>query len=168
MKIVLEGFDMSGKSTLASQLGLPVLRPRPIKKNHFSDRILDMQTQRMLLHSEHDLVFDRLTCISDLAYDVKASTYKQLVYQRELKCLLQSVQDIVIVYCIPSKQVDLSMHEFKGTDTKASIDNMIKNQDTIQFMYEEIMQQTPHIVYDFHTMTVDDIKDEINMFLGVR
>lgn len=152
MIIIVEGPDNSGKSTLAKELsellGYTVSHPGGSPKTIDAATACCADQQSRLEHAESlKLIMDRVTCISDLAYQDRNHDLYNL-YQRQMI----ASNGVVLVYCRPPKRV---IRSFKGTGIKPH-----KSAEEVKFArsnikriidsYDSIMQHLPHFVYD-HT-----------------
>lgn len=104
MIVILEGADNSGKSTLAKRLskdlGIDAVHPGGPPKN-IIEVIARCEEQSTVfgLSTEVDVIFDRVTCISDLIYRGRPE-YDRIfeIFHRRL----QTAKNLVIIYCRPS------------------------------------------------------------------
>lgn len=143
MAIIVEGFDNSGKSTLAGQLGFPILHPGPRPKNQFEEHDY-LMTQKIRAHLR--IVMDRVTSISTPCYTGKD-------WQRYAPWVrhLVDTTHCVIVYCRPPLEViqDFSRHTIKGYDEASQVKWLIDNAPRIVDNYDLYMSQIPHMRYDY-------------------
>lgn len=144
MAIILEGFDNSGKSTLAKKFGLEVIHPGPRPKTWGEEqRCLDDQLRDARL----PIVMDRVTCISSQIYT------RRLFDKLYMEYLDHTVytRNCVIIYCRPPMDVilDMTKHEIKAYDTKAHIDEIGRNAKTYLWDYDKLFKSTPHLVYNY-------------------
>jgi len=106
MIIILEGPDNAGKSTLAKKLsadlGIDVVHPGGPPKN-IIEVIARCEEQSAVfsLSTEVDVIFDRVTCISDLIYRGRPE-YDRIfeIFHRQLK----TAKNVIVVYCRPSDE----------------------------------------------------------------
>lgn len=145
MAIILEGFDNSGKSTLAASFGLEVLHPGPRPKTLLEEMNC---IQHQLAKASEALVMDRVTCISTPAYAGNRLFHR--VYRRHA-LELASKPGCVIVYCRPPIDVilDFSTHKAKSYDTPNSEMTLRRKARSIVANYDAIMFHVPHLVYDY-------------------
>lgn len=143
MAIILEGFDNSGKSTLAGSLTWPVVHsgPRPETPR---DLIRNLMVQHRIVHK--DIVLDRITAISDMAYNPRPSRILSLYLM-----LMAKHPKATIIYCRPpmEKILDFSQHEVKGYDDDTWIQYIQENASVIVARYDDIMSTLPHLVFDW-------------------
>lgn len=104
MIVILEGADNSGKSTLAKKLGqglkIDVVHPGGPPKN-IIEVIARCEEQSAVfdLSTDVNIIFDRVTCISDLIYRGRPE------YNKIFKCFhkqLMTAENVVVIYCRPS------------------------------------------------------------------
>lgn len=145
MIIILEGFDESGKSTLAKKLahktGFSVVHPG--KRPFDSDDALRMSDQQAGLFSfaeSIDLILDRATCISSNCYTWHTTN----IFARHQMQILES-KHIKVIYCkYNGEPLKVSEHDRDG-----SVGIARKNKDLIIDRYNELFKSIPHCVYDY-------------------
>lgn len=145
MIIILEGFDESGKSTLANKLagrlGINVSHPgkRPFD---FDDALRMADTQAGLFHfaKDVDLILDRVTCISSNCYtwhptDLFAKYQSQIIESKHIK----------VIYCkYNGAPLTVSEHDRDG-----SVGFARKNKEQIIERYNQLFAGIPHCEYDY-------------------
>lgn len=145
MIIVLEGFDESGKSTLAQALsaktGFKILHPgkRPFDLTHAINMSI---TQSGLLHyaAHVDLILDRVTCISSYCY-----TWFATDWFAKFQSQINESEDIVIIHCkYNGEKLTVSEHDRDG-----SVGIARKNKDAIIDRYNNLFKSIKHIEYDY-------------------
>ena len=146
MAIILEGFDNSGKSTLAGCFGLDVRHPGPRPKT-FEDERICLEDQANLAGEE--LILDRITAISTPVYTNLKSPWDQR-YIDYLNRML-STMHCVLIYCRPPIEVilDFSKHEVKSYDDEEAVKLLQAAAPAIVQRYDEFMGQFPHRKYDY-------------------
>lgn len=146
MAIILEGFDNSGKSTLAASFGLDVIHPGPRPKTFDEERIY-LDAQETMCGQE--FVLDRVTAISTPVYTGIKSPWDQRYIDRLNRML--STMHCVLIYCRPPIEVilDFSKHEVKPHDTSEHIAEIQESSYQIIKRYDEFMDQFPHRKYDY-------------------
>lgn len=143
MAIILEGFDNSGKSTLAASFGLEIVHPGPRPKN-------DMEVQQCLEHQlkicGDPIVMDRVTAISQPCY----SEHFSLKYH-DYVMKMADTPFCIIVYCRPPLEViqNFSRHIAKDYDDVAKTQWLFDNSERIVGNYDRYMSMIPHIKYDY-------------------
>lgn len=143
MIVVLEGADNSGKSTLAQRLskdlGIDVVHPGGPPKN-----IVEVitrcneQSQVFQLSTDVDLIFDRITCISDLIYRGRLEFDRVFgVFQSQLKLM----KNVVIIYCRPSDERlrNFDDHVMQSYENEAVVQHAKDNVDRIIEEYDNLM-----------------------------
>jgi hypothetical protein len=143
MAIIVEGFDNSGKSTLAYYFGLDVLHPGPRPTTHNQEHhcLVDQ-----LSHARLPVVLDRVTCISTPAY-----TGKSIAGYREWALRLTETHHCILIYCRPDLEyiTDFSRHKAKSYDDLKQLDWLSKNAKDIVARYDALMSTLPHMRYDW-------------------
>ncbi len=143
MSIILEGFDNSGKSTLAATFGRAVVHPGPRPKPEEEEEYLRNQ----VLLSSQKVVMDRVTAISQPCYGDIGSLPHYMPYIRKMigrfPCIL--------IYCRPPTEVikDFSKHVVKSYDDEQKTQWLLDNADRIIANYDLVMSKIPHLKYDY-------------------
>lgn len=157
MAIILEGFDNSGKSTLASYLSeklkMPIHHPGgPPKNDDEAFKCLDEQIKL----AKEPIIIDRVTSISRQCYD--KNKLFNVVLTDALKTLLNQPRAI-LVYCRPPTNVlhDWKGHETKDYDSTDHIEYIMDQADNIISNYDRLMAQVPHISHDW-TSELDNLE----------
>ncbi|AAX84876.1 putative DNA polymerase subunit [Xanthomonas phage Xp15] len=145
MAIILEGFDNSGKTSLSSLFGLPILHPGPRPRT--LEAVLDCIHLQQEQATQH-VVMDRVTAISHNAYCFDYPDPKYL-FRRSMD--LVQTEGVVLIYCRPPTEVmlDFSRHNVKDHDTEAHLAWLKKFGSEIIIRYDAIMSQLPHLTYDY-------------------
>jgi len=158
MKIVVEGYDGTGKSTLVDSLA---------KKFHLSKdtaggpppsstiALIDSQYQ---LYSDN-IVWDRITPISRMAYEEYRIENKS--EWEEYKLILAELirQKTIFIWC----NHVFDVHILKEHDTPEHIEYITKNKAQILKRYEEIFSIIPyHIVYNAKSCTLEYVLCQLN------
>jgi hypothetical protein len=143
MAIILEGFDNSGKSTLASKLGFEILHPGPRPKDWVEEHDC-LMTQKIRAHLR--LVMDRVTCISTPCY-----TGEDWPRFKVWASKMIDTPHCVVVYCRPPLEVikDFDKHVVKTYDEANQVKWLKDNADRIVDNYDTMMQGIPHMRYDY-------------------
>lgn len=145
MAIIIEGFDNSGKSTLAHQLGLPILHPGPRPKNA-DEEAMCLQTQ--LASAGQPVIMDRVTAISQPAY-AQARPFQKKYKGHAMRLL--NTPHCVLIYCRPPMALilDFSTHEAKEYDSEISIMRLRRDARRVVANYDSIMASIPCFRYDY-------------------
>lgn len=144
MAIIVEGFDNSGKSTLAQSFGLDVQHPGPAPRNKWDEfKCLQAQAQQARL----PIVMDRVTCISSQVYGGR-------LFEGHLKDALHEMlatQHCVLIYCRPpiERITDFNTHAKKGYDRPSDEAYLKKNAVRLVAQYDQLMNTVPHMRYDW-------------------
>lgn len=156
MAIILEGFDNSGKSTLANflsdKLKMPIYHPGgpPADEEAASEYIAEQ-----LELASKSVIIDRVTSISRQCYEPDKLFNVEL--SNALKTLLNQPRAI-LVYCRPPDSVlhDWKGHETKDYDSTDHIEYIMENSNRIINNYDRLMTQVKHISFDW-TNDLDNI-----------
>lgn len=143
MAIILEGFDNSGKSTLAASFGLDVVHPGPRPSSLKEENsCLSIQRRRC----RQPIVMDRITAISTPCYTGNFDSR----YIEAVEAMLYTPQ-CVMIYCRPPLEniVDFSNHVIKSYDDDNKLTWLKANSHIIVARYDEYMRRFPHMVYDY-------------------
>lgn len=145
MIIILEGFDESGKSTLANKLagrlGIKVVHPgpKPIDMIDAKDMV-DIQSGLLHFAKDVDLILDRVTCISSNCYtwrttDLFAKHQAQIIDSKHIK----------VIHCkYNGAPLTVSEH-----DRDRSVSFARKNKEQIIERYNQLFAGIPHCEYDY-------------------
>lgn len=142
--IILEGFDNSGKSTLANKLGLPVKHAGGPPKD-FKQLVANLEEQ--LEHCGKPVILDRVTCISDQVYGNKMfDSHLQAYLRQMLKC-----KNTVLVYCRPPIEtiLNFSDHQVKAHDTEEHLEDIKSNAIKYIDRYDQLMSTIDHVKFDY-------------------
>lgn len=158
MRVILEGPDNAGKTTLATFLretGVEYFHPGGPPKDFWAE-VDNMIEQRNKLGVGGHLIMDRVTCISQQVYN--ASLNLDPIRAQYLAELLQ-VRPI-IVYCRPStdrlmRKEDLTWRDGETEEHKQKI---IEGQHRFIERYDALMSRTPHIAYNFEEPQSSNIR----------
>lgn len=143
MAIIVEGFDNSGKTTLAESFGLSVVHPGPRPKSIIEE--YECFT-RQYDQARRPVVLDRVTCISTPCYTGKD-------WQRYALWARKMVEraHCTVIYCRPHLRTiqDFSRHIAKSYDEASQIQWLIDNAERVVDNYDLYMAQIPHLKYDY-------------------
>ena len=145
MIIILEGFDESGKSTLANKLagrlGFKVVHPgkRPFDVDD-ALRMADIQSGLFHFAKDVDLIIDRVTCISSNCYTWRSTD----LFSRHQTQIIDS-KHIKVIHCkYNGAQLTVSEHDRDG-----SVGFARKNKEQIIERYSQLFAEIPHCEYDY-------------------
>lgn len=144
MAIIVEGFDNSGKSTLAASFGLEIVHPGPRPKNQDEvNECLKLQ----VLQARFITVMDRVTAISHPCYAMRDPNDQEIL---SLTRMLNT-KHCVLIYCRPPIEVikDFSRHICKSYDEVSKINWLQDNAEKIVAQYDRLMSMVPHMKYDY-------------------
>lgn len=159
MAIILEGFDNSGKSTLASLISWPTSHPGPRPKDEVHESKC-LAEQRLIVST--NVVMDRVTAISQMAYTGDMTQIRK-------NYAMEMAKNSLLIYCRPpiEKITDFSNHEVKSYDDEKWIRYIQDNCVVIVERYDSIMSLLPHIVYDWtDESSVRSTMHLINIYQG--
>lgn len=148
MIIILEGFDESGKSTLANKLagrlGFKVVHPGPKPFDIDDAKQMAARQFGLMTFAQHvNLILDRVTCISSHCYMMNI-TYEFKSEQAAID-VLESQGHIKVIRCI-SYPTELKQTE---NDTLDSIEHASINRQQIIQNYQNLFMNIGHCVYDY-------------------
>ncbi len=155
MKIVVEGYDNTGKSTLISELALKLKLDvhwagGPPKNRLIA--LIDSHNQLMMSNTIHD----RITPISRVCYEDPASIPTEVVPLS--KILGQFINnDALFIHCVG----DGGEHKLSDCDNKDHLKYIQDNEEMIRLRYEMNFQIIPHMRYDFNKHSVSDVEHYI-------
>jgi thymidylate kinase len=150
MKIVIEGYDSTGKSTLAKalaeRLGLEVLEAGP-KPESEAAAIADALYQL----NAKGVINCRITPLSNLAYQTNISPGTRLQLWRVVSDYIRC--GTIFIHCTSES----GAHDIKDYDTTEHLDYIEKNKDAIRVRYEALFSLIPHFTYDMNTDSMEDM-----------
>lgn len=153
MRLILEGPDNAGKTTLAHRIvdaiGHRVVYHHPGGRPATVDAELDCVTfQHKLLSTVQNVVHDRVTCISQQVYnpDEELDTARNTALDHLIK-----IPDLVIIYCRPPTDRLMAVEEFtwREGETDEHMQKIIRGQHTFIERYDALMQKVPCISYNY-------------------
>ena len=155
MKILIEGPNGGGKSTLVDQLSLKyelnTFHPGPAPLN-------DSQATEMCMHQSlmYDIIMDRATCFSRLAYehpdDLMRSHYNMLLrYCRDM------ASDTILILCV--SQGDFTEKDYYPD---GHFERVTKEAELIRCRYLKLFSRFKHFKFDFNLQTLKNVTDHIN------
>lgn len=158
MKIILEGPDNAGKTTLAQKLCIeakslryyhPGGKPAGLKEE------TDFCIQQIAMLSTDDILMDRCTPISQQVYNPdKMADLTRNKYLAEMR-----FKGPVFIYCRPStdRLMRTDLFTWREGESEEHKQKIIEGQHTFIGRYDAIMQRVPHIAYDFESPMADVI-----------
>lgn len=148
MRIILEGPDGLGKSSLSKELS------RDLHKLVFwsAGPPGTFDAVRKCCEDQFNMknkIFDRVTCISERCYNMNISTrHKKLLH----KFRNATIKNSIVIYCtalVPEADDGLRNKEH---------DKMVRdNFEEIKRRYKNLMSIIPHIKYNFQTTKYEDL-----------
>jgi adenylate kinase family enzyme len=151
LRLILEGPDNAGKTTLADYLRQHVphikyFHPGGPPANMLEERKCVDEQMDYLLANEFALL-DRTTTISQRVYnqDNIADRY------RASQCSEMLAMGCLVIYARPTtdKLMAFETFQWKDHDSEAQKQKVIQRQHEFIGRYDAIMRRTPHIAYDF-------------------
>jgi thymidylate kinase len=172
MRIILEGPDNAGKTTLArlvtANIGHriryfhPGGRPKTLQ-----DELSCMKQQERLL-GEDNILIDRVTAISQQVYSPSDDSEINYWRSQGLEHLLQ--QNPVVIYCRPSTDRLMRFQDFTWRDgeTEQFKQEIIEGQHRFIERYDKLMQTVPCLTYDFDDPIGSVIRTKLALACGGR
>lgn len=149
MRIILEGPDNSGKTTLArllSRNGVVYHHPGGPPENSLTE-LNCMESQLEMFDQNQRIVMDRCTAISQQVY----SPNEELDPLRQQNVDFLRGLDVLFVYCRPSTDKLMSFQDFTWREEESDEfkQRIIDNQHTYIQGYDRIFERVQHVHYDF-------------------
>lgn len=152
MRIILEGPDNAGKTTLAN--GIKHLMGPQVNYYHpggkpdsFEAEGLCIEQQLEALDTSWPIIMDRCTPISQRVYnpDPQLEGWRERMWQRYVDL------GVVVIYCRPSTDKLLRVQDLTWRDgeTEEHKQKIITNQHQFVARYDQLMQRIPNVSYDF-------------------
>lgn len=159
MKLLLEGPDNAGKTTLARAVHdasqhtfyfHPGGKPKDL-----ADEVKCIETQLQVLNNDR-VIMDRCTPISQMVYNPDPN--QDIFRRQQLRHYMQD--DIIVIYARPStdrlmRVQDLTWREDETEEHKQKI---IQNQHTFIQRYDKVMAEIPCVSYDFEDSFANTIR----------
>lgn len=160
MRIILEGPDNAGKTSLANRLK-HVLGPK-VDYFHPGGKPKDLDAEGLCIEVQLDnlrsssaIIMDRCTPISQQIYnpDPQMVGWREHMWQRYVEF------GVLVIYCRPStdrllRLQDLTWREDESEEHKQKI---IHNQHVFVQRYDALMQTIPNVCYDFEDRAHSEI-----------
>lgn len=150
MRIILEGPDNAGKTTLASRLikACPAIEYHHPggKPDDFQHELRCIEEQMGWLDSAA-IIIDRVTPISQQVYN--PDIVHDATRQEALKLMM--AKNPIIIYCRPSTDRLMRFNDFtwREGESEEHKQKIIRNQHVFIERYDKIMRTVPCISYDF-------------------
>lgn len=165
MRLVLEGVDNSGKTTLAQRIvgamGDKVVYQHPGgRPDDLKAELACMDHQHVLLTRHSNIVHDRVTSISQQVYNPDEALNK---VRQEALTRLRSIAGLVIVYCRPPTDRLMAVEEFtwREGETEEHMQKIVRNQHKFIERYDALMQTVPCISYNYKEPSSEVIYQKI-------
>lgn len=167
MRVILEGPDNAGKTTLAQSLlhgNVHVKYNHPGgKPDSFEDEERCIKQQLVWLQDHHTIV-DRVTPISQRVYnpDEVADKFRIDMWGHYLQ------HKPVVVYCRPSTDRLMRFQDFTWRDgeTEEHRQKIIRGQHEFIGRYDKIMATVPHVLYAFDEPMGDIVRTKLHQGLA--
>lgn len=152
MRIILEGPDNAGKTSLANaikhMLGHQVTYFHPGgKPEDLEAEGLCVEQQLEALDTNWPIIMDRCTPISQQVYnpDPQLVGWREHMWQRYVDLFP------IVIYCRPSTDKLLRVQDltWREGETEEHKQKIITNQHKYVRRYDELMQRIPNVCYDF-------------------
>lgn len=167
MRLILEGPDNAGKTSLAQQL---LAKNVHVKYNHpggkpdsFEDEVRCINEQLIWL-LDHHTILDRVTPISQRVYNPDETADKFRIDKWSSYLAMKPV----VVYCRPSTDRLMRFQDFTWRDgeTEEHRQKIIRNQHTFIERYDAIMATVPHVLYAFDEPMGDIVRTKLLQAFG--
>ena len=148
-RIIIEGPDNAGKSTLAKKLS--DILGWEIQHSGGPCNSMDDVIERMdRVKSSHKTIWDRVPCISEQIY---GPILRHVPYSARTTCGMMGYPfaDYVIIYCRPTIGILLNFqtHQVKSTDGEEHLKGIQSHAHDIIRAYDEEMIHYPYLLYDW-------------------
>lgn len=156
MRIITEGPDGSGKTFLVKQLSKD-LGMKTFWSAGPPGSIFKVEQCCIDQYNMDNIVFDRVTCISEQCYNINISIIRRQLLNYYL---LKMTQNSIIIYCTAlAKESEDGLRNEKH-------DKMVRdNFEEIKLRYKNIMLNIMNIQYNFQTSSYEDLLWRINNML---
>lgn len=160
MRIIIEGPDGSGKSSLAKQLSKD-LEMKTFWSAGPPGSISKVKQCCIDQYNMKDTVFDRVTCISEQCYNMNLSFIRRQILNYYL---LKMTQDSIIIYCTAQVEPD----DTDGFNDEEHNKMVRDNFEEIKLRYGNTMVNIKHINYNFQTYNYEDLLWMIKQQLYIK
>lgn len=155
MKIIVEGIDGSGKSVLTKQLArdlkMEIFWPGGPPSNN-----LDIINKCKKQLAMDNIIFDRVTCISDQCYHIPMDATRLGILKFYLLTMLEKS---IVIYCTGCGELSND-----GYNDKKHEEFVKKNINIIQFNYFKLMSMIPYLKYDFKINSYESLLQTIRSY----
>lgn len=152
MRIILEGPDNAGKTTLANGIK-HLLGPR-VDYFHPGGKPDDLDAESMCIEEQLEaldnnpaIIMDRCTPISQRVYnpDPQLEGWREHMWGRYVAL------DVTVIYCRPSTDKLLRVQDltWRADESEEHKQKIITNQHTFVERYDALMQRIPNVCYDY-------------------
>lgn len=168
MRLILEGPDNAGKTSLANRLigACPhIMYHHPGgKPTTFQDEV-DCITEQLKWLDAGNCIVDRITPISQRVYNPEegADAFRAKMFESYM------MMNPVIIYCRPSDDRLMRFQDFTWRDgeTEEHKQKIITRQHEFIKRYDEIMRYVPNVAYNFDEPTGEVIfQKAVQAFMG--
>jgi thymidylate kinase len=162
MRVVLEGPDNAGKTSLAQKLRMEVTdltyyHPGGAPNGEVAETDC-LDGQAGLFFELDRVIFDRVTCVSQQVYNPNAllDPVRQHYAEQMLKA-----PDLIVIYCRPPNEVlmDVANFKWRAEETEEHRQKIISRAHEFVERYDQVMQKVPCISYDWksgmHAATIE-------------
>lgn len=160
MRVILEGPDNSGKTSLAHHLlkgvaNLTYFHPGGAPDSDAAEDVC-LTEQQARLEIMDSLVLDRVTAISQRVYSPNIA--RDAVRELALGKLLR-LADTVVIYCRPPNErlMDTASFTWRQEETEEHRQKIVTRQHEFVTRYDELMQRVPCVTYDYTDVAHADI-----------
>lgn len=170
MIIILEGADLTGKSTLAHRLSIllqfPVVRPWIYLAQPKPSVISVAKTLRQLFRHIHpDIIYDRFF-FSEYVYAQVLGRDRE--YVADLIREWESIPDVFLVYLTASDEAIQSRYEERGGDWYVSLEQIFAIRDAYPTLLKVMPSTIPTLMLDTSSVSSDDIADKVVSWLHAQ
>jgi adenylate kinase family enzyme len=159
-RIILEGPDNAGKTTLARRLcdatGAAYFHAGGPPKNVAAEDECMRQQGEWLSH-DGLVVVDRVTGISQVVYNPDPK--RDRIRRMWIRSLLSSQPSVLLVYCRPPNDwlMASDRYTWRPEETEEHKQKIIRNAMTFIERYDDEVQVLPKVVYDFRSAAAEGV-----------
>lgn len=152
MRVILEGPDNAGKSSLARAIRMEVCNVKYFHPGGAPATAIEeadcLATQDAMFMMNEQIIFDRVTCISQMVYnpnpdrDPVRRTYQKAMWQNP---------GTVVIYCRPPTEtlMDVGNYTWRPEETEEHRQKIITRAYEFIERYDAVMLGVPTIFYDW-------------------